>query len=72
MNLTALNITPELLKLITEVDEFKGSWIQIGENNPDQLNALRYVATIESIGRLAGQQDKWFNLKNIYILIICV
>ena len=50
MNLTALNITPELLKLITEIDEFKGSWIQIGENDPEQLNALRYVATIKSIG----------------------
>ena len=35
MNLTALNITPELLKLITEIDEFKGSWIQIGENNKE-------------------------------------
>jgi len=50
MNLTSLIITPELLKLITEIDEFKGSWKQIGENNPDQLSALRYVATIESIG----------------------
>ena len=49
MNLTSLIITPELLKLITEIDEFKGSWKQIGENNPDQLSALRYVATIESI-----------------------
>ena len=43
MNLTSLIITPELLKLITEIDEFKGSWKQIGENNPDQLSALRYV-----------------------------
>jgi len=25
LNLTSLNITPELLKLITEIDEFKGS-----------------------------------------------
>jgi Fic family protein len=50
MNITSLIVTPELLKLITEIDEFKGSWKQAGENNPYQLSVLRIVATIESIG----------------------
>ena len=43
MNITSLIVTPELLKLITEIDEFKGSWKQAGENNPYQLSVLRIV-----------------------------
>lgn len=50
MNLTSLIITPELLKLITEIDEFKGSWKNLGSHSPDYLKELRHVATIESIG----------------------
>lgn len=46
----ALAITPEILKLIAEIDEFKGAWTALGRISPDRLNALRRVATIESIG----------------------
>ncbi len=50
MDLRSLSITPELLRLITDIDEFKGSWrVQEGQN-PERLQALRHVATIESIG----------------------
>lgn len=45
-----LKITPDLLKLISEIDEFKGAWKAIGKLVPDRLSALRKVATIESIG----------------------
>ena len=45
-----LIITPETLKLIAEIDEFKGAWSAIGRISPDRLTALRRVATIESIG----------------------
>ena len=45
-----LKITPEILKLIAEIDEFKGAWAAIGRIAPDRLTALRRVATIESIG----------------------
>lgn len=45
-----LAITPEILKLIAEIDEFKGAWTAIGRISPDRLTALRRVATIESIG----------------------
>lgn len=45
-----LLITPEILKLISEVDEFKGAWLQLGRLTPDRLSALKKVATIESIG----------------------
>lgn len=45
-----LSITPKMLKLIAEIDEFKGAWAAIGRIPPERLSALRRVATIESIG----------------------
>jgi Fic family protein len=45
-----LNITPEMLLLITELDEFKGAWRALGNLAPDKLLQLQKVATIESIG----------------------
>ena len=39
MNTDTIQITPGLLALLSEIDEFKGAW-----------RALRRVATIESIG----------------------
>lgn len=50
-NLTAkITITPEMLLLISEIDEFKGAWQLLGRLTPARLQALRKVATIESIG----------------------
>jgi Fic family protein len=46
----SLQITPEILTLIAEIDEFKGAWRALGALAPDRLSALRRVATIESIG----------------------
>lgn len=46
----ALQITPELLRLIADIDEFKGAWRALGTLAPERLLALRHVATIESIG----------------------
>ncbi len=45
-----LRITPEFLRLIAALDEFKGAWVAIGRISPDRLASLRRVATIESIG----------------------
>ena len=45
-----LAITPEILRLIAQIDEFKGAWAAIGRISPDRLTSLRQVATIESIG----------------------
>lgn len=45
-----LTITPEMLTLIAELDEFKGTWRAISTLAPERLAALRKVATIESIG----------------------
>jgi Fic family protein len=45
-----LTVTQELLLLITELDHFKGAWKLFGTLEPERLNVLRKVATIESIG----------------------
>lgn len=45
-----LQITPEILGLVSRIDEFKGAWRALGTLAPDRLSALRRVATIESIG----------------------
>ena len=50
INTASLVITPQMLSLIAEIDEFKGAWRALGTLAPDRLSALRRVATIESIG----------------------
>ena len=50
MNIQSLQITLNILSLIAEIDEFKGAWRALGQLAPEQLSALKQVATIESIG----------------------
>jgi Fic family protein len=45
-----LEVTHEALRLVAEVDEFKGRWEALHTLSPERLRALRHVATIESIG----------------------
>lgn len=45
-----LKITNDILSIISELDEFKGAWRALGQLAPEQLTALKKVATIESIG----------------------
>jgi Fic family protein len=47
--LHTLQITPEILAIVAEIDEFKGAWRALGALAPERLSALRRVATIESI-----------------------
>tara|TARA_R110000782_G_scaffold48627_3_gene106391 strand:+ start:1114 stop:2169 length:1056 start_codon:yes stop_codon:yes gene_type:complete len=46
----SIQITPEILALIAEIDEFKGAWRALGRLAPERLRELRKVATIESVG----------------------
>jgi Fic family protein len=50
LDVSTLRITPEILSVIAEIDEFKGAWRAIGRIAPERLSSLRRVATIESIG----------------------
>ena len=43
-------ITPEILKRIAELEEFKGRWKAIENIAPERLHILKRVASIESVG----------------------
>jgi Fic family protein len=43
-------ISSEILSLISNINEFKGAWRAYGTISPERLDALKHVATIESIG----------------------
>lgn len=45
-----LILTPDLFRLVGEIDEFKGAWKALGDLAPDRLATLRRVATVESVG----------------------
>ena len=49
MDTKNLIITPEILQIVAEIDEFKGSWKALGTLAPERLAVLKRVATIESI-----------------------
>jgi len=49
-SLQKTRITPELVKAIGEIDEFKGRWATLGNLAPERLRVLRRIATIESVG----------------------
>ncbi len=45
-----IDITQEMLKAISEIDEFKGKWQATQDLAPDRLISLKRIATIESVG----------------------
>ena len=50
INTDTIIVTPQILNLISEIDEFKGAWRALGTLAPERLSMLRRVATIESVG----------------------
>jgi len=48
--LQGLTLTGEVVRLIGGLDELKGRWQALGRLAPERLDALRRVATIESVG----------------------
>jgi Fic family protein len=50
MDTPDFKIAPEMLNLISEIEEFKGQWAAVQNLTPDRLNLLRWVATVESVG----------------------
>ncbi|HRZ79935.1 MAG TPA: Fic family protein, partial [bacterium] len=43
-------VTNEIVSLISEIDEFRGSWKALKNLKPELMASLKLVATIESIG----------------------
>lgn len=50
MKTHSLEITPDILRLITDIDDFRASWRAMKNLAPEKLATLKQVATIESIG----------------------
>ncbi|MBO6575596.1 MAG: Fic family protein [Rhodothermales bacterium] len=46
----AIPVSADILRLIGRIDEFKGAWKALGDMALERLDALKRVATIESIG----------------------
>lgn len=45
-----ITVGQDLLRLIADIDEFKGRWQALKNLSPERLQQLRRVATIESVG----------------------
>lgn len=65
LNTSTIQITPEILKLISQIDEFKGAWRALGKLAPERLSALRKVAIIESIGSFTRIEDSKLSDKDV-------
>lgn len=50
LKLQPITITTEILKAISEIDEFKGKWQATQDLAPDRLDSLKHIATIEIVG----------------------
>jgi Fic family protein len=68
-NINSLKITPEVLNLIAEIDEFKGAWKALGNLAPDKLVQLKKVATIESIGSSTRIEGSRLSDREVEILL---
>ena len=50
MKTHSLAITPDILRIISEIDEFRGAWRVLRSLSPERLAALKKTAAIESVG----------------------
>jgi Fic family protein len=62
-------ITHEMLKLIAEIDEFKGEWRVFKGMSRDKLNRLRRTATIESVGSSTRIEGSELNDRQVEALL---
>lgn len=50
IDFSKVTITAEMLQIIADIDEFKGSWELLGKIAPDRLTALKKVSIVKSTG----------------------
>jgi hypothetical protein len=63
-------ISMRALKLIGELDEFKGAWQLLSAISPERLATLKHIATIESIGsstRIEGSSLSNEEVERVFI-----
>lgn len=70
IQIQTLVITPEMLLLIAEIDEFKGAWRAFGNLAPDKLLQLQKVATIESIGSSTRIEGSKLSDRQVELLLL--
>ena len=64
-----LVLTPDLLRLVGQIDEFKGAWKALGTLAPDRLATLRRIATVESVGASTRIEGARLTDKEVDILL---
>lgn len=69
IDLEKIIISSEMLNLISELDEFKGTWQNLRILPPDRLSALKKIATIESIGSSTRIEGSKLSDKEVELLI---
>lgn len=69
IDLQTVIITPQILNLIAEIDEFKGSWQFIKRIAPNRLSQLKKIATIESIGSSTRIEGAKLTDKEVKLLL---
>src|SRR5262249_35717127 len=64
-----LVLTPDLLRHVGEIDEFKGAWKALGSLAPDRLASLRRITTVESVGASTRIEGAKLSDREIDILL---
>lgn len=72
LSISNLVITPEMLNIVSEIDEFKGAWALFGKLSPERLHALKKVATIESIGSSTRIEGAKLSDSEVEALLSCL
>jgi Fic family protein len=62
-------LTQEILRLTSEIDEFKGRWSTTHTLAPEKLAQLRRVATIESIGSSTRIEGSKLSNKDVEVIL---
>ena len=69
INEESIKISNQMLSIISELDEFKGSWKLLGQLSPERLKSLKKVATIESVGSSNRIEGNKLNDKQVEELL---
>jgi Fic family protein len=64
-----LTLTTDLLRVVGDIDEFKGAWRALGTLAPDRLATLRRVATVESVGSSTRIEGSTLTDREVDILL---